>query len=665
MNKRYKLSALWIVCLMLLSCFAFTACDEDDLDTNPYKGGISLNVFGPSPVARGGELRFLGCGLDQVTAVVIPGCENITDITVISSEEIRVTVPQTAEPGYVTLIFQNGESITTKTKLTYSEPISVESFSPEIVKPGDVLTIQGEYLNLIHQVIFADNVIVSDGIMVEEDTGETQSDRTADKFLKHTRNEIQVLVPEEAKTGKIILSDGAEIPNQLYSEQELQVILPTVNGVIDLKGKKPGEQVTVTGKDLDLVREIRMPNGDTVDFVYSSENESITFMLPATITNGTVYALPASGVEIEIARLEVAMPDKVTVIPASGVRAGQKLTLNGENMELITTVVFPGVTEAVQPLSSSSEEVVVVVPERTVSGELILNTGSGATVTVFIETAKPANLSCGQGVKAGEKAIIHGENLDLVSAVVFANGLEGTILSKSETELVVSVPAQAESGIVTLKMENGEEVSELDLTIDVPAACYIVNSLDGEYHAGEVVTFEVANGDKLTEIRIDGVTVQYILSGNQLMIQIPGTAGKDTSVELVSAETVINYSISFIPTERPETVIWEGTFTTTSSWEGNQDLGWNGYDWSSVEPGTVITVYYTLNTATTDWQLRLGGCGIGWAALPTIPAVSLEAGSTSFSATLTAEDLAVLSDGNNSGLVVTGCNFTMTKITLK
>lgn len=214
-------------------------------------------------------------------------------------------------------------------------------------------------------------------------------------------------------------------------------------------------------------------------------------------------------------------------------------------------------------------------------------------------------------------------------------------------------------------MENGEEVSELDLTIDVPAACYIVSSLDGEYHAGEVVTFEVANGDKLTEIRIDGVTVQYILSGNQLMIQIPGTAGKDTSVELVSAETVINYSISFIPTERPETVIWEGTFTTTSSWEGNQDLGWNGYDWSSVEPGTVITVYYTLNTATTDWQLRLGGCGIGWAALPTIPAVSLEAGSTSFSATLTAEDLAVLSDGNNSGLVVTGCNFTMTKITLK
>jgi len=51
--------------------------------------------------------------------------------------------------------------------------------------------------------------------------------------------------------------------------------------------------------------------------------------------------------------------------------------------------------------------------------------------------------------------------------------------------------------------------------------------------------------------------------------------------------------------------------------------------------------------------------------LPTIPATGLAAGSTSFSATLTAEDLEVLSKDNNSGLVVTGCNFTMTKITLK
>ena len=123
MNKIYKFSAWCMACLVLLSSLTFTACDTNDLDTNQYKGGISLNVFGPSPVLRGGELRFLGCGLDQVASVLIPGCDAITDIQLISAEEIRVIVPQTALPGYVTLMLRNGESIVTKTQLTYSESV--------------------------------------------------------------------------------------------------------------------------------------------------------------------------------------------------------------------------------------------------------------------------------------------------------------------------------------------------------------------------------------------------------------------------------------------------------------------------------------------------------------------------------------------------------------
>jgi len=71
MNK-IKNYLIGLVCV-LMGCLC-TACSNDDLDTNQYKGGVSLNVFGPSPVMRGGELRFIGSGMDQVTAVVIPGC---------------------------------------------------------------------------------------------------------------------------------------------------------------------------------------------------------------------------------------------------------------------------------------------------------------------------------------------------------------------------------------------------------------------------------------------------------------------------------------------------------------------------------------------------------------------------------------------------------------
>lgn len=570
MNKIYKFSAWWMVCLILLSSLTFTACETNDVDTNQYKGGISLNVFGPSPVLRGGELRFLGCGMDQVASVLIPGCDAITDIQLISAEEIRVIVPQTALTGYVTLMLRNGESIVTKTQLTYSEPVSIESFSPESVRPGDVLTIKGEYLNLMHQVIFAENVIVSDEVIAEEEATEATS-----KFLKHTRNEIQVRVPEEAQSGKIILSDGAEIPNRLYSEVELQVVLPSVAEVADYNNIKPGAIMTVTGENFDLVKEVRMENGEKVEFEFSTENKTLQFTLPANAVSGFIYVVPASGVQIPVASIEL---------------------------------------------------------------------------------AKPGNFSCATSdVAAGGQITIQGENLDLVSAVIFTGEVEGEIISQSPEQLIVSVPALAQSGSVTFKMANGEQVSALNLTINQP--CHIVSSLEEDFEAGKEMIVEVANGELLTEVKINGVTVTHTLEGTQLKIKVPETAGANSILELISSGVSATYTVSFAK------VIWTGSFAITN-WNGNEDLGKGHYEWSSVQPGTIITVYYTLNMEETNWQIKLG-CANGWAELPTIPIKGLEAGSTRFSATLTSEDLRILSQNNNDGLVVSGCNFTMTKVTLK
>lgn len=378
MNKIYKFSAWWMACLVLLSSLTFTACDTNDLDTNQYKGGISLNVFGPSPVLRGGELRFLGCGLDQVASVLIPGCDAITDIQLISAEEIRVIVPQTALPGYVTLMLRNGESIVTKTQLTYSEPVSIESFSPESVRPGDVLTIKGEYLNLIHQVIFADNVVVSDEIAVEEE----EKGRTTENagFLKHTRNEIQVLVPYEARSGKICLSDGAELPNLLYAEVELQVTTPSVAQVEERIDVKPGEEMSVIGEDLDLVEEIQLSNGEPVEFTYSAENNTLTFKLPDNAVDGPVYAVPASGVKVQVAEIKLATPEDVKAQEAE-IATGKELTLTGKNMDMIAAVLFPGVEKAVEPTSLSETEVKVVVPGEAQTGMIQLVLTSGETIS--------------------------------------------------------------------------------------------------------------------------------------------------------------------------------------------------------------------------------------------------------------------------------------------
>lgn len=438
--KTNRLSVLFLAGALILTGVSFTSCLKgDDIDTNQYTGGISLNVFGPSPVARGGELRFLGSGMNQVTAVVIPGCDDITDIKVISDTEIRITVPQEAEPGLVTLKAPGGD-ITTKTKLTYIENISLESFTPSSVRPGDELTITGEFLNLIHEVIFADEVAVSE-----------------DNFTVHDRNTIKLIVPEKVQTGKIILSDGEELPNLIYSEDELQVVLPSVAEVINQENAKPEDVITISGENLELVTKVLVPgNPENIEvaFELSADNQQLIFALPADAADGDVIMLPASGVEIVVVHLSMAKPEVSTVFDAE-VLGGQEITLNGNNLDLITGVTFPGVSDPVIPTSSSATELKVVVPEAAVSGTIVLNLKNGDVMEgpVLAVKTKCTVVNLPAEVQAGATLELNVENGEQLTGVEMNGNSVQYLLQNSI--LTFTLP-QNLTGSVTLKLISGE-----------------------------------------------------------------------------------------------------------------------------------------------------------------------------------------------------------------
>lgn len=91
------INGLLALMLLVFAGVSTTSCSDEDYNTDQYQKGVHLNVFGPSPVMRGGQLRFLGSNLDQVAQVIIPGVDPITNIEVIASgvpSEIRVTVPK-------------------------------------------------------------------------------------------------------------------------------------------------------------------------------------------------------------------------------------------------------------------------------------------------------------------------------------------------------------------------------------------------------------------------------------------------------------------------------------------------------------------------------------------------------------------------------------------
>lgn len=632
--KTNKLSVLCLAGALLLTGVSFTSCLKgDEVDTNQYIGGISLNVFGPSPVARGGELRFLGSGMNQVTAVVLPGCADITDIKVISDTEIRITVPQEAQPGLVTLRTPNGD-ITTKTELTFTEPISIDSFTPSAVLPGDELTIEGEYLNLIHEVIFADEVVVSE-----------------DNFITHERNTIQVVVPQEAQTGQIILSDGEELPNLIYSEDELVVTLPSVESVVNKENAKPGDLVEISGQHLDLVRQVIMPDGTEVEFTLNNSTE-ITFALPENTSDGDIVAVPASGVEVVVAHVSMAVPTDVAAAPASGLRGGDEIVLTGTNLDVVTDLSFPGVDEAIVPTAQSEHELKVVMPEKAQSGNLILNTKSGKQVSVTIETLKPQVESyTPSSVPAGESLQINGQNLDLVTSVTFNGGQTVEVTSSSAQHLSVVVPMQAETGNIVLNMHNGEQVEAPSLPISKPQCCYLVNVPD-KVEAGALLELDVANGDKLERVMIAGNQVQFILRDTKLLISLPTDVVGSVNLELISSNGTISYPLEI--TGSMGTLIFEGPLDT-GSWSSYAQIP--SASFTAAQVGQVITVVVSNLQSGAQGSFKNGST---WGAIA--PGMEYFTIDGNFSLTITQDVLTQLQVG---GLIVSGQNYTIESVYIK
>ena len=153
--KKNLLTYCSFILLMVAAGFCFTSCNKDEAVSTPI-----LESFGPSPALRGGELRFIGKNLSGVEGVVLQGTDEIKDIVTVSDQEFKITIPQNAQPGLVTLKTSSGD-IVTKTALTFSEPISVTKLSNTnttgVSRFGDSFTIEGDYLFLINIVIFADN----------------------------------------------------------------------------------------------------------------------------------------------------------------------------------------------------------------------------------------------------------------------------------------------------------------------------------------------------------------------------------------------------------------------------------------------------------------------------------------------------------------------------
>lgn len=548
---------------------SLTACSEDDLDTNQYQQGVHLNVYGPQPVMRGGQLRFLGSNLDQISKIQIPGCDEITNIEVVKAgipSEIKITVPKDGPlVGYLTLITKTDEEIKTKTQLTYEEPIVFSSFSPATIMPGETLTIEGDYLNLVHMIEFADGVQIP-----EKD------------FVSQTRYKIEVVVPEEAQTGKINLFDldlttvedpSVALYNIIESENALNVGTPTITkwssprGEAELTGNvtaKMGETITVTGEHFGLVKSVMFTAQDRgtelLVFTTSEDGKTLTFALPEEAPDGDFVLVARSGVEIPVGTLTTVAPSECVVSP-SPVKAGASLVITGKDLDVVNSIEMPNVSteEEIKFIVNPDGTKLIIesVPETAQEGNLVLRMKNGKGVEVPFTLVKPVVTGYDNStVSAGGVLTIKGTDLDLVKKVQFGEGTDEVEVKAAEDgkSITLTVPMNAKTGKPTLTMANGTSVEGPELNIEEAVFCYITEMPDFSNkenipEAGSTLTVPVKNGDKLESIFVNGKKVNHVYAEKTslLTISIPTNAKKKSTLKLVSSNGEIEYDITVIP----------------------------------------------------------------------------------------------------------------------
>ena len=520
--KRHNKSFLWLVLLLICSTFAFTSCDRDDLNTDQYGNEISVLSYGPNPVLRGGVLTFKGANLDQITEIDLPGAEAITSINVVTSgknSEINIEVPaEKCEPGIVTLKTAKNGEIKTLTPITYIENLKFTGFyvgenkENLVGNVGDVLTIEGDYLNNITSVIFANGATMD-----------------AESFKSQTRYQIQLVIPAEAGEGRFQISDGN---NYMYSEGALAINTPEIdaNNAIGKTLIKAGETEVLRGTSLDQIASIEL-NGATVeaaDFKSQTASE-ITFIISSKVADGEITAVTKSGIRIPFGEITTVVPSQLVATP-SPIKNGAELTITGKDMDLITGIAFPNAKES-KLNKVETTKVTSTVPEDAQEGDITLSLDNGKTVTVAYTLVKPTVTACTPAaITAGEKTIIKGTDLDLVKSITFPGDVEQTVdkfAAQNAQAIAVTVPTACAGTGFKLNLKNGTTIN-IDGQLSIKAATdpAIASVTPGEAIAGSKITITGKNFQNIQNLYIGSYKVNRYTSrtNTEIVCQVPANA---------------------------------------------------------------------------------------------------------------------------------------------
>lgn len=663
-----------------------------ETDDIAFTEPTTITSLAPETVKPGDELTIKGTYLANVTHVEFNGAN--TEVTSASRYEVKVIVPIWAKTGSVvagymlSLTDSTSEftGIVSETELTVTAP-TITKVSATTIKSGESLTIEGTQLNQIQYVRFngAEDIAIANNELYKELTS------------------ISVTVPVTAIDGVVTLISYA---GDEYATEAIAIKQP----VVSIKDAKESygvdDKVELSGTDLDLVASAAFDGESESTAVSLASDGTISLTVSAVAKSGNITLTLKNGQTIAVSGFVTTKP-VASDFPASATPL-DKLNVTATLGNRVANVKFGDLEAA---LEATATGFTVQVPLEATSGKVVGVMDNGEEFVLSESFTVNAYTFCAVKAFSSDNVTIG----DLLKCTVVNQGnLTGVLLDGEETDYIINgndlfVAVGVSSGKKTVTLVSGE--TKVDYTITVVDRGLVetvlwegaleVKGWGGAWPEPQISLADVPSG-ALLRIRISGTPSSELqlldqnwgqgkdwaikdeaerntihisadnLAAGYVDVDVSGWKDVDGLGVMFNADGVVVTAISYVIDYSAPTPVWEGNVSFDSEqWSVSMTaMQWGEWDKykDNFQVGTKVTFYYTIFGAYTNIRIGNGN----WKSLPSLKGtlgdaaegnISLEAGSTELTITLTAEDVADLN--SNGGLGVFGYGITLTKIAVK
>lgn len=408
-------------------------------------------------------------------------------------------------------------------------------------------------------------------------------------FVIDSDTQITAHVPELAVDGNVTVTSPSGTSNGVPFD-----VVPVIDSFSPTDGA-PGQLVTVDGRSLVKPTALTL-DGAKVPFKTVTNSSRLTFVVPATATDGAIAIKTADGV----ADTSLLVPSTFTVDSSVATftplkaAAGATVTITGHGLGSTTGVDFTGAPGQVTSVSATS--VKVVVPDAATTGSLTIHTGSGDLTTTAQFTPLPRITGYDQASYQETDAVtIDGTGLDGATFKLGTATLTGT---GDAIHFTTSVPTGAVTAKVTATTTAGKATGPLLL---VRPKITSLSASDGV--AGTVLTL---GGTTFTGTK----SVMFAGAAGPAKVPAKFTVSSATQLKVTVPATAVTGAIA---------VKNAGGETDTASFEIDPAI--TSFSPSSGSAGTTVTVHGS--GFATGEQASVGGVDAGTVTVTSPTAMTL------------------------------------------